>query len=136
KLPKGATLQAIIIASDETHLTNFSGDKSMHAVYITLGNIHSNIWQKPTFGACMLLAKLPTSKFTNTAQHKPRILKQWLFHKSLKVVLKPLSIHCCKLHKTVGPDGYVQYTFPVLMGWIADLKEQLVIAGTTQFTCP
>ncbi|KAF9518603.1 hypothetical protein BS47DRAFT_1289291, partial [Hydnum rufescens UP504] len=34
------------------------------------------------------------------------------------------------------PDGYVQHTFPILMGWIADLKEQLVIARVTQYACP
>ncbi|KAF9502944.1 hypothetical protein BS47DRAFT_1310451, partial [Hydnum rufescens UP504] len=146
KLPKGVTLQAIIIASDETHLTNFSGDKSMHAVYVTLGNIHDNVRRKPSFGSWMLLAKIPSSKFANTtfdssgtkaeAQRMPGILKQQLFHESLKIVLAPLAIHNRMPHKTIGPDGYVCYTFPILMGWIADLKEQLVIAGVTQYACP
>ncbi|KAF9514700.1 hypothetical protein BS47DRAFT_1294835, partial [Hydnum rufescens UP504] len=42
----------------------------------------------------------------------------------------------CMLHKIVGPDGYVHNTVPILMGWIADLKEQLVIAGVMQYACP
>ncbi|KAF9504802.1 hypothetical protein BS47DRAFT_1274895, partial [Hydnum rufescens UP504] len=146
KLPEGATLQAIVIASDETHLTNYSGDKTMHAVYITLGNIHSDVRRKPTFGAWMLLAKLPTSRFANTtfdssgtkaeALCMPGILKQQLFHESLKIVLAPLSVSHRHLTKALGPDGYMRHTFPVLMGWIADLKEQLVIAGVTQYACP
>ncbi|KAF9508474.1 hypothetical protein BS47DRAFT_1302834 [Hydnum rufescens UP504] len=100
KLPKGTTMLAIIIASDETHLTNFSGDKSMHAVYITLGNIHDNMRRKPMFGAWMLLARLPTSKFANTvfnsshtkleAQHMPGVLKEQIFHESLQIILEPL----------------------------------------------
>ncbi|KAF9507303.1 hypothetical protein BS47DRAFT_1304170, partial [Hydnum rufescens UP504] len=101
-LPKGATLLSVIIASDKTHLTNYSGDKTMHAIYITLANIHDNIWQKPSFGAWMLLTQLPTSKFSNItfdasgtkakAQHMPGILKQQLFHEALKIVLEPLAI--------------------------------------------
>ena len=118
----------------------------MHAVYITLANIHDDIQRKPRFGAWMLLAQLLTSKFANTtfdasgtkaeAQHMPRILKQQLFHEALRIVLEPLAVRHRVLHKIVGPDGYIRNAVPILMGWIADLKEQLVIAGVTQYTCP
>ncbi|KAF9514847.1 hypothetical protein BS47DRAFT_1294665, partial [Hydnum rufescens UP504] len=100
--PKGATLQAVVIVLDKTHLTNYSSDKSMHAVYITLSNIHDNVQRKPSCGAWMLLAQLPTSKFANTvfntsgtkveAQQMPGILKQQLFHKALKAILEPLAV--------------------------------------------
>ncbi len=51
QLEVGTTILGIILASDKTHLTNYAGDKSMHAVYMSMGNIHkaiqrklSNIW--------------------------------------------------------------------------------------------
>ncbi len=37
------TILSIILASDKTHLTNFTGDKSMHAIYMSLGNIHKDV---------------------------------------------------------------------------------------------
>jgi hypothetical protein len=41
--PEGTMIQGVILASDETHLTNFSGSKVFHAVYMTLGNIHGDV---------------------------------------------------------------------------------------------
>ncbi|KAF8314591.1 uncharacterized protein EI90DRAFT_3135873 [Cantharellus anzutake] len=41
--PEGTMIQGVILASDETHLTNFSGSKVFHAVYMTLANIHGDI---------------------------------------------------------------------------------------------
>ena len=43
QLEVGATILGVILASDKTHLTNFAGDKSMHTVYMSLGNIHKDI---------------------------------------------------------------------------------------------
>lgn len=39
KLPTGAALAPVIIATDKTQLTQFSGSKSAYPVYLTLGNI-------------------------------------------------------------------------------------------------
>ncbi|KAJ7353085.1 hypothetical protein DFH08DRAFT_912925 [Mycena albidolilacea] len=39
KLPKGAALSPVIIATDKTQLTQFLGGKSVYPVYLTLGNI-------------------------------------------------------------------------------------------------
>src|SRR5258706_10099848 len=59
-------IQAVILASDETHLTNFSGSKVFHALYMTLGNIYGHIRRQPQSGAWVLLAILPSSSFTQT----------------------------------------------------------------------
>ncbi|KAJ7159504.1 hypothetical protein C8R46DRAFT_906545 [Mycena filopes] len=47
-LPKGATLVPIILASDKTQLTRFSGDQQAWPVYLTIGNI-----DKATQGVAM-----------------------------------------------------------------------------------
>jgi Plavaka transposase len=60
------TILGVILCLDETHLTNFSGDKSVHAVYMTLGNIRSSTHRKVSKGVWMMLAKIPTSKFPKT----------------------------------------------------------------------
>jgi hypothetical protein len=38
-LPLGSTLAPIIIATDKTQLTQFSGNKKAYLVYLTLGNL-------------------------------------------------------------------------------------------------
>ena len=38
-----STILAIVLGSDKTHLMNFSGDKKMHHLYLSLGNIHKSV---------------------------------------------------------------------------------------------
>ena len=42
-LPEGATVAPIILATDKTQLTAFSGDKQAWPVYLTIGNIDKKI---------------------------------------------------------------------------------------------
>jgi hypothetical protein len=64
-LPRGATVVPIIGMSDQTHLSNFSGDKKAWPVYVTIGNINSKTRNSPTTMAILLLALLPVPpKFT------------------------------------------------------------------------
>ncbi|KAF9508178.1 hypothetical protein BS47DRAFT_1303098, partial [Hydnum rufescens UP504] len=145
-LPNGSTILGIILASDKTHLMNYSGNKSMHAVYLTLRNIQNHIHQKTTHGGWMLVAKIPTLKFANTsftssgmkleAERMPGILQKCLFHACMQIVLEPLRIEQRRLQVVTGPDGYHQHCMPILMAWIADLEEQLLIAGVSQWSCP
>ena len=102
-------IQGVILASYETHLTNFSGSKVFHALYMTLGNIHGHIRRQPQSGAWPLLAILPSSSFTKTlltltspqshiqlnkneAASLSGILKQHLYHESMAIVIAPLLI--------------------------------------------
>jgi hypothetical protein len=66
-LPAGATILSIILALDKTHLTNFSGDKSIHAVYQSIGNIHKAERRKLSRHCWLLLAEIPTPNFTKSA---------------------------------------------------------------------
>src|SRR5437588_185159 len=58
-LPAGATIVPIIGMSDQTHLSNFSGDKKAWPVYITLGNLPATRRNAPGSMAVLLLALLP-----------------------------------------------------------------------------
>ena len=58
-LPPGATLVPIIGMSDQTHLSNLSGDKKVGPVYITLGNLLLTRRNSPGSMAVLLLALLP-----------------------------------------------------------------------------
>ena len=143
-VPKGTTLLSIMLASDKTHLTTFSGDKNMHPVYISIANIHKDVRNKPSRQGWMLLAKLPTHKFAAlkarldaTQSEKnamPGVLQKRLFHHCMAVVLNPLK----KMEVTTAVDasGYERRVMAVLMAWLADLEEQWMILGLAKYSCP
>ena len=61
-LPPGATVAPVIIATDKTQLTQFSGGKSAYPIYLTLGNIPHSIWHKPSQQGTVLLGYLSVNK--------------------------------------------------------------------------
>ncbi|EGO30571.1 hypothetical protein SERLADRAFT_404683 [Serpula lacrymans var. lacrymans S7.9] len=61
-LPQGSSVAPVIIATDKTRLTQFSGNKSAYPVYLTLGNIPSFIMRKPSQHACVLIGYLSVNK--------------------------------------------------------------------------
>ncbi|KAF8342115.1 uncharacterized protein EI90DRAFT_2823355, partial [Cantharellus anzutake] len=95
---QGSTILGIILASDHTHLTNFTGDQKMHAVYISLGNISKDARKRRNARAWLLLAKIPVLKFSKTQfsgskseqEAIPGIFSHRLFHESMRWVLAPL----------------------------------------------
>ncbi|KAF8422811.1 hypothetical protein BGX38DRAFT_1107841, partial [Terfezia claveryi] len=55
----GRTLVPILLASDKTHLMNFSRDKKLWPVYMSIDNIGNSICNTYMMYACILIALLP-----------------------------------------------------------------------------
>lgn len=62
KLPPGATIAPVILASDKTSLSQFHGDKSAWPVYLTISNIEKSTRRKPWMHAAILVGYLPVAK--------------------------------------------------------------------------
>lgn len=92
QLPKGATVAPLIIATDKTQLTQFSGNKQAYPVYLTLGNIPKSLRRKPSQQACILLAYLPVDKISKEGLAKREVsgCYQRLFHDAMRHILSPL----------------------------------------------
>ncbi|KAF8874328.1 hypothetical protein CPB84DRAFT_1817911 [Gymnopilus junonius] len=111
-LPAGATVAPVIVATDKTQLTQFSGGKSAYPVYLTIGNLSKAVRRKPSQNACILIAYLSR-----------------IFHEAMRIVLKPL--------KKAGKDGVemtcsngdIRCVFPILTCYC-------LVTCTKYGTCP
>lgn len=83
----------VIIATDKTQLTQFSGNKSAYPVYLTLGNIPKALRRKPGSRACVLIAYLSVDKPAKAGLSKTtlKLRNYQLFHRSMAVVLESLK---------------------------------------------
>ena len=55
----GDTLVPLIFMSEETHLSNFTGDKNEWSVYMSIGNLSWKIRQMPSAHTVVIVALLP-----------------------------------------------------------------------------
>lgn len=101
-LPVGSTLIPVLLTSDQTCLTNFSGDKKLWPLFMSIGNIRSHIRNKPTAQAWILIALLPIGpKRTNGIKGFPIQQQEYdaltVQHKILERILEPL----CRIYEVL-----------------------------------
>jgi len=141
-LPDGATLVPILLASDETHLTNFSGDKKLWPVYMSIGNILSSIRNTHTMHAWIPIALLPigpkrVNKIPGYSVDTQETQALQTIHDVLTALLKPLSDTACQEgYEMVCANGNVRLCFPKLFCWMADHMENATIHAIATNRCP
>lgn len=129
EIPSGGTVAPVIIASDKTQLSTFSGDKQAWPVYLTLGNIAKSVRRKPTMGATMLIGYLPVSKLECFSDRdERRRQQQQLFHYSMSQLLEPLKAAAAKGVFMDCGDGYTRRVHPILTSYVADWPEQCLVS--------
>ncbi|KAF8596730.1 hypothetical protein BDV93DRAFT_405243, partial [Ceratobasidium sp. AG-I] len=134
-LPPGATVVPIILSSDATQLTNFSGGKSAWPVYVTIGNIPKSIRAKISSYSTLLLAYLPVAKLQCFPAKERGDQVSRLFHASMTEILAPLITAGRDGVEMNCGDGFVRHCFPILAAYIADNPEQTLIAGCQKNLC-
>ncbi|EPS95130.1 hypothetical protein FOMPIDRAFT_1133006, partial [Fomitopsis schrenkii] len=137
-LPKGATVAPIIISTNKTQLTQFSGNRLAYPVYMTLGNIPKALRRKPSKHACVLIGYLSVDKVDRTGitDKKQRALVQQLFHVSVKMILEPLENAGKEGVDMMCGDGKVRKVFPILAAYVADYLEQTLVSCSKYGMCP
>jgi hypothetical protein len=125
--------------SDQTHLSNFSGDKKAWPVYITIGNLPSTRRNKPGSMAIILLALLPVPpKFpqSSAADKLQREINADTLQGVFQLILEPLHDAAREGVPIDCADGKVRTCFPILSAWIADHMENVALHGIKSNACP
>jgi len=118
--------------SDQTNLTNLSGDKKAWPVDITIGNLPSARCNSPGSRPVLLLALLQAapklSKFSK-ADRRQRKINADTLQDVLELIFAPLQDVA---HVGIPIDcanGKIRLCLPILSAWIADHMEKVALHG-------
>ncbi|KAI5827823.1 hypothetical protein K523DRAFT_278136 [Schizophyllum commune Tattone D] len=90
KLDKGSTVCPVILASDKTQLSRFSGDKEAWPVYLTIGNISKDVRRQPSSRASILVGYLPVAKLECIPEKERSVRGYQLFHECMTHLVETL----------------------------------------------
>lgn len=126
----------LLLSSDKTLLTQFR-DKTAYPVYLTIGNIPKDIRRKPSRRAQILVAYIPTTKFTGISNKAARRRAQAnLFHSCMRLLLAPISSVGETGIQMMSGDGIWRRCHPIFASFIGDYPEQTLVTCTYNGRCP
>jgi len=117
--------------SDQTHLTNLSGDKKARPVYLTVGNLPATRRNRPRSFAVLVLALLPVlPKLTKfSADNLDREINAQTLRGVFEHLLKPWPNTALEGLKIACADGKVRRCFPIFSASHADHMENIALHG-------
>ncbi|GJF00963.1 hypothetical protein PsYK624_172670 [Phanerochaete sordida] len=132
----GATIVPVILSSDKTQLTLFR-NKAAYPVYLTIGNLPKDVRSKPSRGAQVLLAYLPTTKLEHIRNKSARRRTQSnLFHACMRRILGALEQAGLDGLSMVSGDGVTRRVHPLYAAYVGDYPEQVLVTCTKSGECP
>ncbi|KAI6022658.1 hypothetical protein EDC04DRAFT_2936511 [Pisolithus marmoratus] len=131
----GATLVPIIITSDKTPVMRHMGGLEMHPIFITIGNIQSDIRMQATSHTWHCVGFMPVPDFDVHPDFQT-ILSAHLFHSCMDTIFASLKHTAQYGVPMTDALGYVRNCFTPLIAYIADLPEQQLVACIAKNASP
>ncbi|KAF9219017.1 hypothetical protein BS17DRAFT_804598 [Gyrodon lividus] len=137
QLIEGSTIIPIIIGLDKTPVTKHTGGLEMHPVFITIGNIQSDVQMQATSHAWQCIAFMPIPSF-DIHPDIQILLILCVFHRCMDIVFGSLKQSAQTGCSMTNGLGCIRNCFTPLINYIADLPEQQLVAcfGDGQFYPP
>ena len=136
KLVDGATIAPVIITSDKTQLSTFSGDKLAWPVYLIIRNIEKSVRCSPSARATVLIGYIPVTKLKCFLKGKQKMQGQQIFHDCMKALMKPLVAAGKEGVDMICADGFICRVFPILAAYVANHPKQCLVACCYENHCP
>ena len=140
----GDTLLPLIFVSDETHLSNFTWDKSEWAVYMPIANVSSKIWQIPSTHSVGMVTLLPNPinncnilwKWLDELQQTNREVLNEVLGQELQPLTRILNPNAVSgYYKVLCADGNFRHCNYVLAAWLADYPKYSDLHHLKQHVC-
>ncbi|KAG1799081.1 uncharacterized protein BJ212DRAFT_1450297 [Suillus subaureus] len=122
----GSTFVPVILRSDKTTVSVAMGQNNYYPLYASIGNVQNNV--RP-----FLAMPKTTKEHADTPGF--RNFRHQLFHSSLSFILKNLKPAMTKPEVARFGDGHYQHVVYGLGPYIADYKEQVLLACILQNWC-
>lgn len=123
------------MASDKTPVTRHTGGLEMHPLFLTLGNIQSDVRMKATSHAWRCVAFMPTPTFLVNSDYQT-LLQSRLWHRCVDFITSNLKVAARVGEFMVDPSAHWHHCFTPLISHITDLPEQLMISCVTKNSSP
>ncbi|KAG8729886.1 hypothetical protein FRC10_003320, partial [Ceratobasidium sp. 414] len=132
-----ATIAPIVLATDATQLSLFSGNKKAWPIYMSIANISKAIRRRPSERAMILIGYIPIPDLSFISNEDERREKRWeVYHASMREVLSSLKQASAHGVEMVCADGGVRRVHPIVAAHMADWEEQCIAACTRTSRCP
>ena len=125
-LPTGSTLIPIILYSDKTKLTPFGGNKSAWPVYMTIGNIKSDVRNRVSSHAWVPIAYLPVIKFSDNSDLNGLCVARF-YHQCMAIVMRTLLPVEANGVDLIDSGSNIRHCFTRIGVYMADYPEQCLI---------
>lgn len=125
----------IIIASDKTAVTRHTGGLEMHPIFVTIGNIQSDVRMQATSHAWRCVGFMPIPDFDVHPDFQT-ILSARVFHSCMDIIFA--SLKTTAQHGGLMTDslGYVRNCFTPIGAYIGDLPEAQLVSGVAKNASP